>query len=263
MPTSEAKRTEKFIFASLLAHLALFVLVIASNRLFPSSAKLYLPAIQVDMVALPSEAKNNNAQVVDPTLPVKDKAPPPEPIKEEVKKTTPVPVPVKAAPTPAPIPVAKPAKIKNPEVAAESAIEKLKREVNKEKAAEQQKQKEELKKFQERYRSVNRGNQLHQGTSMSGTMESTMNAYGAHITDVLRSNWIIPVWLQSEKLRAAVRIYIDAKGKVMSFQFLQKSGNEVFDNCVKSAINNSNFAPPPAEMAPGLRSSGIEVLFPI
>jgi TonB family protein len=95
-------------------------------------------------------------------------------------------------------------------------------------------------------------------------MQATVNAYAGHITDKLRSNWALPVYLQTQGLRATVRIYIDGKGSLVRFQFIQNSGNDVFDEYVKGAIQRSNpFAPPPEEMARGLRNSGIEVLFPL
>jgi TonB family protein len=261
MPTQEAQRTEKFLIRSFVAHLVLFALLFTSTKLFPSTAKMYLPAIQVDMVALPSDVKTDSNQAVDTTLPIKENTPPPLPkVAEKAPEPTPAPLPAaKAPPTP---------KLKNPEVAAESAIEKLKKEVAKaakaEKQEKQEKKKEDLQKFQERYRAANRGNQLHQGTNMSGTMEATVNAYGGAVTARLQQNWALPAYLQSEKLRASVVLYINASGQITNFRFTQKSGNDAFDNCVETTIQHSSpLPPPPADIAPSLRSGGMEVLFPI
>lgn len=183
-----------------------------------------------------------------------------------------------AKPEPKPEPKPRPdemalekAKEKKAENDAKKALERLKAERQKEQRAEDKrreelvnKREEDLKRFEEAYRSAIKGNQTNQGTSSTGSMQETVNAYAGHIRERLHSNWALPVWLQDKGLRAVVRMYIDGRGNIVRYQFTAVSGNDAFDNYVKGTVQRSGpFAPPPEEMAKGLRNSGLEVQFPL
>lgn len=91
-----------------------------------------------------------------------------------------------------------------------------------------------------------------------------MNAYAGHIRERLRQNWGLPVFLQDKGLRAVVRMYIDERGNILRYNFTSVSGNDAFDSYVKAAVKGASpLAPPPEEMAKGLRNSGLEVQFPL
>jgi outer membrane biosynthesis protein TonB len=163
------------------------------------------------------------------------------------------------------------AKEKKAENDAKKALERLKAERQKEQRAEDKRREAEvnkreadLKRFEEAYRSAIKGNQTNQGTSATGALQETLNAYAGHIRERLRGNWALPAFLQDKGLRAVVRMYIDGRGNIVRYQFTAVSGNNAFDNYVTDTVKRSSpFAPPPEEMAKGLRNSGLEVQFPL
>jgi TonB family protein len=253
-------RLNRYLAFSFGAHGVVLSLFLIQKIVFPNNPLLFQPTVQVDLVALPNQVKAPE-QMVDTSLPVSDQAPEaaPEPdvpnepnalVKETEKPKNPS---------------------KSPEAIkkdANRALEKLKQEIEKQKVDARQKlieaEKERIKSLEQRSRQALRGNQVNQGTSASGALEQTINAYAGHVTERLRSNWALPTWLQSGNLSASVRIYIDQQGRIMSYAFTQSSGNEAFDNYVKGAVERSSpLAPPPAEMARQLQTNGIQVGFPL
>lgn len=262
---SEHPRQRKYFLISLALHLGLFLFVAVGGLISPDKPSLMLPAVQIDMVALPDQVKQE-AKQVDVSLPVKeDVAPPPAPPEPE-----PEPEAMRAPEKPEKVVKKDPPKTKEAEKRAKSALEQLREQMESEqrrdeakRRAAMEKRKSDLKQFEERYRAAIRGNQTNQGTSDSGSLEATANAYAAHLRDRLRANWNLPAWLQNQGLRAKTILYLDARGNVVRMNFVRGSGNEAFDNYVRSAVQRSSpFAPPPEEMSRGLRSSGIEVSFP-
>lgn len=254
------QKLKRYLKISLIGHVVLFAVGIISQWVFPGKATLFTPTVQIDMVALPNQVKQAEPEPIDTSLPVKENPPPKPEAKEEE-----------------PDAVALPEKKSNlkdkkeAEKRAKNALEKIREQMKKEKEEEERKKQElvnkrknDLKKFEEKYRAAIRGNQTNEGTSSTGDLQATANAYAGAIIERLRSNWSLPVFLQSKNLRASVRVYIDGRGNLVRYQFSESSGNDVFDDYVKGAIQRSNpFPPPPEEMVRGLRNSGIEVSFPL
>lgn len=238
------------VFAHIISILAMF----AFAYLIPQRTNSFSPSIQVDIVELPDFVKNEK-RLVDTSLPVKDepvpKEAPPEPkqpdemtLKEKKEKVE-----------------------KVDEKKALSALEKIKQQVKQREDAEKRKLLEqrmkEAKQFDEKFRNKLGGNNLNQGNSVSGTLTNAINAYAGHVTDKIRNFWEIPPFLQNKNLRAVINLYIDANGSAR-YYFKLKSGDTVFDNLVKDAIDRSlPFAPPPAELVGPLKRSGMEVRFPL
>ncbi|MGZ3683954.1 MAG: energy transducer TonB, partial [Bdellovibrionota bacterium] len=154
---------------------------------------------------------------------------------------------------------------------AADALKRIREQLKKDRLADeekkhaaQEKRKSDLKNFEKKYREAISGNQKNEGTSLSGQMQSTLNAYVGHITDRIRSNWALPSYLQNTGHKASIVIHIDARGNVVKMEFTRTSGNQIFDNDAEKAVRDSSpFFPPPAEMASALRNSGIEVKFPL
>ncbi|MCO5143729.1 MAG: TonB family protein [Oligoflexia bacterium] len=250
-----------YLKVSLSLHLGFFLFALLYSFWNPGTPVLIQPTVQLDLVALPDQLKNQETKTVDITLPVKD-APPP---KQEVAESEPDEKEMEAPEK----------REKEVQKEAQSVLERIRKAAAKKPEPPKpkrntvdnkdlKKREEDLKRFEEAYRSALKGNQINQGTSATGALEQTINAYAGHITDRLRNNWSLPVWLQDQGLRAVVRIYIDGKGNLVRYQFMQSSNNDAFDDNVKSAINRSApFAPPPEELARPLRNSGMEVLFPL
>jgi outer membrane biosynthesis protein TonB len=264
--SEQNSKLRRYVKISLGIHGGILLLLIAGKFLGFDKAEMFQPSVQIDMVALPDLVKSQEARPLDPTLPVKD-APPPPPKEEVMAKPEPKPEP---KPRPDEMALEK-AKEKKAENDAKKALERLKAERQKEQRAEDKrreelvnKREEDLKRFEEAYRSAIKGNQTNQGTSSTGSLQETVNAYAGHIRERLHGNWALPVWLQDKGLRAVVRMYIDGRGNIVRYQFTAVSGNDAFDNYVKGTVQRSSpFAPPPEEMAKGLRNSGLEVQFPL
>jgi outer membrane biosynthesis protein TonB len=256
----------RFLKISLGLHALFFALMIVGNFIAPAT-QLLQPSVQIDMVALPDLVKSQKSHPVDTSLPVKDAPPPsPKPEAQEPQDDDAMQAPDMDKEKELAL-----KKAKEAEKEAKKALEKMRDRLKKEQA-EKEKQRQEildqrqedLKRFEQTYRAAIKGNQLNQGTSDTGDLQAAVNAYAGHIRERLRSNWALPVWLQSQGLRAVVRMYIDGRGNIVRYQFTKFSGNDVFDDYVKGALQRSSpFAPPPEEMARGLRNSGMEVQFPL
>jgi TonB family protein len=266
-------KLRRYVKVSLGIHGGIIALLLVGKFLGFDKAEMFQPTVQIDMVALPDLVKSQENRPLDTTLPVKDAPPPPPPPPKEEE-------PAMAKPEPKPEPEPKPSKDemalekvkeKKAENDAKKALERLRAERQKEQRAEDKrreealnKREEDLKRFNEAYRSAIKGNQTNQGTSSTGELQATMNAYAGHIRERLRQNWGLPAFLQDKGLRAVVRMYIDDSGKILRYNFTAVSGNEAFDSYVRAAVKDSSpFAPPPEEMAKGLRNSGLEVQFPL
>jgi TonB family protein len=267
LKSEQNRKLRHYVRISLGLHAGFFALLLIGKFFGPPPAELLQPSVQIDMVALPDLVKSQNNPALDKTLPVKEAPPPPPP---------PPPKEEEAAPAPEP---AKPdhekelalKREKEAQSEAKKALERLKAQKKKEERAEQKRREElanqreqDLKRFEEAYRSALKGNQVNQGTSATGAMQEIKNAYAGHIRERLQSNWALPAWLQGKGLRARVLIYLDGRGNIARSQFLQSSGNDAFDGYVKETLQRSSpFNPPPEEMARGLRNSGLEVQFPL
>jgi len=266
-PNEQQKKTKRYVTISLALHAALF-LSFGVGSFFAPQSLVFTPAVQIDMVALPNKTKNQEQEPVDTSLPVKPD-PPPEPEKEA--KADPEPEPAKPDPDEMALEKEKERKEKDAAKRAKDALKKMREQAEKERKAEEDRKKEaldkrkdDLKRFEKTYREALRGNQKNDGSSMSGEMQAAVNAYQGHMLDRIRSKWALPQYLQGKGHRAVMRMYLDPRGNVIRMEFKQVSGNNMFDSYVEGAIRQSSpFFPPPAEMAPGLKSSGVEVQFPL
>ena len=93
-------------------------------------------------------------------------------------------------------------------------------------------------------------------------------AEGLHYFDVVRNklqqNWFLPIWLARQNFSAQVRVYIDARGYMRSFELTKASGNSQFDDAVKRTLVDSQpFSPPPEELVRSMLSDGITIGFPL
>ncbi len=268
MENPQNDKLKRYLKISLGLHLGFFLALGLGNFVFPSKGMEFLPSVQIDMVALPDLVKSQDNSFVDKSLPVKDAPPPPPPPEQASKDED---VMKKPEPEPKKDDAMALKKQKEAEREAKKALEALRNQKQKSEREEAKKRQElvnrreeDLKRFEETYRAAIRGNQVNDGDSSSGAMQATANAYAGHIREKLNSNWALPTFLQSKGYRAVVRIYIDARGNIVRYFFTQYSGNEAFDNYVKASLQNSTpFAPPPEEMAKGLRNAGLEVQFPL
>lgn len=256
---------KRFMKVSLTGHGVLLLVILIWNFAFPGTPMMIQPSIQIDVVALPDFTKNQ-IQAIDTSLPTKEDVkpippavdvPPPTPDlmtlqKDEAKKQK---------------EEAKPKDKAKTEESAKSALERLKKDLAKKEKVERERlvdeKKKELSKFDEKFRLRLAGNNVSTGNNVTGASAEVTNAYLGHVSDKIRSHWELPPFLQSQNLRASIRLYIEANGSIRYF-LSKPSGNEIFDNLVKDAVERSKpFAPPPGELAGQLKRDGVEVLFPL
>lgn len=262
--SAQQQRMARYLKLSLGLHVGLAALSLLGNLVFPSTAEVFLPSVQIDMVALPDLVKSQNQPILDKTLPVKDAPPPPEPPQKTAEKE------------PEPRDNAKDDRMsiereKQAAIDAKKALERLRNQVKKTQAEEVERARRELlekrqadlARFKEAYRSVVKGNQVNEGTSMTGVSAETRNAYIGMIQEKIRSNWALPAFLQGRGLTANAIVQLDGSGRVIGFRLTKSSGNETFDEYVTTAVQRSSpFAPPPEEMSRTLRN-GFQVNFPL
>jgi colicin import membrane protein len=280
-PNEQELKRKRYVTVSFVLHILFFLSFTVGSYFAPKTMTLS-PSVQIDMVALPDQLKNQQQPDVDMTKPVKENpppAPPPEP-EPEAKKPEPVAEPEKPSePDPDLMALEKEKqKLKKKKIEddakkrAADALKKMKEQAKKEQEAEEQKRREaldkrkqDLKAFEEAYRKAQRGNQKNSGDSATGEVnQGVLDAYQSHMLSKIRANWGLPAFLQGKNLRATIRMHLDARGNVIKMEFTKVSGNNMFDGYAEGAIRQASpFAPPPAELAPRLKSEGVEVAFPI
>lgn len=112
-------------------------------------------------------------------------------------------------------------------------------------------------------RPVLAGNILSEGDSVSGDMATLIDAYNGKVKAHLRQNWNVPGWMTTGKLKARVLVKVAPDGRILSQQFLQKSGNAEFDGYVSKALEMANpFPPPPEHLKRIYMEDGLEWGFP-
>jgi TonB family protein len=258
----QRQRFERYVAGSFILHILLFLSLGVGSLFSPKTIKME-PTVLVDIVALPTQLKNSDQPPPDTTLPPKPNVqppPPPEPKPEPEQVAKPEP---KAPPQDDEMALER-KKEADAKKRAEAALKHMREQLKKEKQAQEEKRKEDLAAFEQKYRQAIAGNQKNDGTSLTGQMKATLNAYVAAITDQIRSHWALPSFLQDQQLKAYIVIHIGSQGNVVSMEFSRVSGNKLFDDYAEKAIRTSSpLPPPPAEMASGLRNSGVEVKFPL
>jgi hypothetical protein len=93
--------------------------------------------------------------------------------------------------------------------------------------------------------------------------------YGHRIKLIFLERWIVPTLLSEkalEKLKAKVNIRVDIDMVIVSVDFLKKSGNEIFDDSVKNAIDKvrvevRSLPAPPEAIASNIFGGGINLTF--
>jgi outer membrane biosynthesis protein TonB len=230
-------------------HVFIVLLIFFRAVTMPGEPLNIRDAIRVDIVDLPKKMD---------TLPEKAEekpaAVPKETKKEPPKKAEAKPVKTKAPELPAP-------KTKKPDteksqkralekLKAQDALEKIKKEVSKEKSVKPK-------------TDVVAGNKVNAGNALSGLEKIDFDRYFDEIETKIHGAWSIPQWLADADFKAQVLVLIDERGFVIRKTFRKTSGNDIFDAKVMEAIDNSSpFTPPPQRLRGVLATSGIVVNFP-
>jgi len=113
------------------------------------------------------------------------------------------------------------------------------------------------------------GNKIQQGNSAYGNSEaskenSIFNKYASGLPDLVKVNWTLPTYLLNKKLKCRIRIFINSNGRLINYQFLEKSGNNEFDNRALLALKKTKEYPIPNKSISQKVSSGEIVMgFPL
>lgn len=238
---------QRNIAISLGLHFAIAMLLMFRAILIPSEPLAIRDAIRVDMVGLP-EKMTEPPKLTEPPSKAAEEKPKDMPKKAEAAPPKP------AAPT-VPSKTAKKADTKKSELSAlnklkaQSAIEKIKEDLKKEKAA--------------KAGTVVKGNQVSKGNSLTGLEKIEYDRYFDDLKGKLLDHFNIPQWLADGKFRAQVQVLIDERGYVIKKILRKSSGNEIFDSKALEAVENSSpFPPPPKRLQGALQANGIIFNFP-
>lgn len=93
--------------------------------------------------------------------------------------------------------------------------------------------------------------------------------YGHRIKRIFLERWVVPTLLSEAslaKLKAKVNIRVDIDMRIISVNFLSKSGNPMFDDSVQNAIDRvrvevRTLPAPPEAIAPNIFGGGINLKF--
>lgn len=237
------------------------------------SAELAKKSIRVDVVDLPSMKLSELAKV-DLT---KDPGVVPEPSK-------PVPTPSKAEEASKADQNKKDQMVLNEKKASED-----KKKAEKQLSAKAKKEKqeaEELKKLQELQKSLSQnylkdeslknipkqgegreilaGNIKSEGYSVTGDIATQKDAFQAEIRKHFYKFWNAPGWMKaSGKFSTKILVRLAPDGRVLSQEFLERSGSEEYDSLAAKAVSDASpFPKPPADLLRNVMEDGIVCGFP-
>lgn len=245
---------------SFILHLLLIVGVYIQSRVFPEllspTRKLPPPSLKVDLVALPDHLKSEN--------PVFSQKPPLNTMEQIQKQLKEAQNKVKQAKVPV-LPVAKPGEMvqKPSQKQAEAPLSKTERANRIKNALARIKALNKIS--DEPAAPIIKGNKLSKGASSDeNAVLSDETNYYDQLREHLRENWTLPAWLARQNFSARAILYIDERGKLVTYKMTKLSGNDAFDESVKRTIKESEPFPKPTK-ASEIRSlsNGIEVRFPL
>ena len=229
---------------SLIFHGALVVFVLLKTLVFPGNPKPYISTLRVDLVGLPDLLKKDmhNVQALPPSAEL------PQPTTKHVPKAVEPAEPDEMVLRP-----------KKTERTSKDREKKLKSALDRIKSLAK------IASLEKKASPVIKGNQVSKGTSLSGdARESAEASYYDSLKAKLQDNWALPIWLARQNLAAQVQIFVDSRGRILSYRFLKPSGNAQFDDAVKKTLAESQpFMTPPSEMAQTLMTDGVLIGFPL
>lgn len=236
---------------SVVGHLAVLVLVILKNLVFPGQMSSYTPTLRVDMVDLPDVLKKDMNGM--PRTASKEMQEALKKAETEARKIKPTISKEVADPDEL---------VLHPKSAA--AKDTSTREKKLKNALARIKSLSKISNDEGQDVAVVKGNKISKGTSLSGDAREAAEAtYFDLIRDRLHENWALPVWLSRQNLSAQVTLFIDAAGRIRGIRFTKSSGNAQFDEAVKKSITDSEPFPRPPEGLNDLLANGIPAGFPL
>jgi colicin import membrane protein len=243
------------IGASVVLHMAFFVVFAVRTVFYPSTPLLIEESIRVDIVGLPD--KRSPKAALPPPLPeaprpVAEKAAEPKPeLRPEPK--------LEVNPTVPTVNLDKSKQQQESALKRLAALERLEKMVQKSQAQANTKPAAESA---AQPSTLIRGNEVSPGTALTGIARLTHQSYLASIQSYVKRQWNLPHWLANGNFSARVRIYLDSRGNVVKREMTRSSNNSSYDERVLQAIDTSSPLPePPNDLANLLAVDGIEVDF--
>lgn len=240
---------------SMVAHLLIVLGFTVRLVFFPPDETSALPAVRVDLVALPDKvAPIEMPKPLKPEEPEAAAPPTPEPAPvapPKAAEAAPVP-PKPKAPEPEAINLEK-TKAKQKaalnKLKSLEALEKIEKDLAREKAEAEKKRLEALAAAARAQAGAVRikGNQIAPGTSLTGIERLEHESYKGDLDRHIKQFWSLPEWLARKKLRARVLVKIDEKGRLLSKRVTQPSGDPGFDDSVLQTIDQAAPLPAPPE----------------
>lgn len=238
-----------FLGQSILFHCILLSLVMINVFFFKGEDIKYVPAIRVDIVALPDKETPRRSVVMTKkkTLP-----------KVETKKLQPQ---IKKVQIP-PKPQMKKAQVltkpqKKREVTEPSFVYDKKLQEVGQTAIDRLKHIKQIQSRLEKEKVI-KGNRIAPGTALKGLDKLDYDDYIGLLHNHIQSYWELPQWLAvSDNLSTVVRVYLDANGYVIRRELVKSSGDTRFDQIVLSAIDKASPLPKPEEKFIDIVYSGI------
>lgn len=238
---SEDLSFSKALTQSFIGHISILLFILVKTFFFPSEPLIFQNAIQVDIVALP-EKNISPSKTIPPVSEIPPQTSPITPAPEKVEtikdtKTSPI-------------------KLENSQTrkkAKDQALARIK--------ALQELEEEEIKNHQPKKEL--KGNVLSEGNSLTGINQIQHRNYIKELDDHVKKHWILPQWLANAKLKAKVKVNIDASGVILKKTMISSSGNPIYDEIVMSAIDKASpFPAPPDKFANIVSIHGVEFGFP-
>lgn len=233
----------------------------------PSIVKKIPRVLKVDIVSMPKltlEEKEKIKPVSEPSpLPLQQPTPEPKeaPAQETIKE-----------------PAIQAESIKKVEVLSKKIVKptKLKQEKAKKNKLKgllgkisQKKIEPETSSFQERLQQeVLAGNKISEGNSATGadSLENELSEweeYASKVIEQIRIYWELPEHLIHEKYKSSVRIFISPQGDLMSYEFVEKSESEEFNQFVVSSLEQAQpFQGPGSKILTRIKNGEFIIHFP-
>jgi colicin import membrane protein len=235
------------IYISLIAHAALIAFTIIKVSLFAKPELNFSEAIRVDMVGLP-EKYTPSQEMPEKIEPKAEDKPAPAEEKKSEAKVEAKPEPAKKDPAPE-ISLNK-SKQKQKEAMEKlkklSAIEKIRQQVQNEKASKPIK-----------------GRVISKGTSLTGIDRLQSENYLVQLDGLIKSKWQLPQWLIGKPLKTKVLVKINPKGAIVEKKVVQTSGNPTYDDyCMQAIEKASPFPQVPEKFTEIYEEDGVLFGFP-
>ena len=105
-----------------------------------------------------------------------------------------------------------------------------------------------------------------EGDPLGDASEAEGDQYQAQVVRALRQNYRLPSTLSDRErvaLTGTLVLHVEADGRILRYEFEQRSGNPSFDDALERAVRDTRLPPPPPDQREALRKGGLRVLFKI